>query len=537
MSFKHFEYSRRDFLKFLGSSAIATSSFPLLSNCTSTNANTAGAKSYYSSLGSLSMLPPSREDKLGLIPELKYQLLLSSFTSINKKNELFGFNCDYTAFIPLKGDKNEGILWVNHESPPPAIYFNQSTSTKPSKDRINKEMESVGGSLIHLKKNILNNWDIVIDSPYNRRLSGNSPIPFAADSVVHGSSKSIGTMGNCAGGITPWGTFLSCEENTDDYFGTVELKKNGEIKRTPSKYYQWDLYFDRPAEHYGWVLEIDPLTGSAKKHLSMGRFAHECATTIEVADGRCVVYLADDAEEEHLYKFISHKKGFLETGDLYVADLTKGKWLSLDLKKSPELQKVFKTNIDILTHTRVAAKIMGATPLDRPEDIEIDPRSGAVYVTLTNNKKRNNYFGKILKIEEDKNDHTSMTFKASDFLIGGETSGIACPDNLCFDPSGHLWITNDISSSALNSDPYKKFANNGLYFVPLNGKNAGVPIQIASAPVGAELTGPSFSPDGSSLFLSVQHPGEGSILEKGYTSTWPTGVKPLPSIVVISSNH
>ena len=144
------------------------------------------------------------------------------------------------------------------------------------------------------------------------------------------------------------------------------------------------------------------------------------------------------------------------------------------------------------------------------EDIEIDPISGNILISLTNNKPKKDFHGSILKIKETNGKFDALTFSASTFIAGGEETGLTCPDNLAFDLAGNLWITSDISGSSMNKkdNQYTSFKNNALYVIPRHGKDAGNVIRVASAPKDAELTGPWFSPDGKTLFLSVQHPGE-----------------------------
>ncbi len=250
-----------------------------------------------------------------------------------------------------------------------------------------------------------------------------------------------------------------------------------------------------------------------------------------------MVYSGDDSNDECLYKFISEQPENLRDGKLYVANTEKGEWISLVYEEQPILQEKFKNQTEVLVRLRQAAKLVGGTPLNRPEDIEIDPLTGDVLVALTNNKPKGDYLGEILKIEEaDNTDKTSLTFKASTYLAGGEETGFACPDNMAFDPAGNLWFTSDISGSAMNKEPYLPFGNNGLFLVPSWGANKGKVLQIASAPVDAEFTGPFFAPDGQTLFLSVQHPGERSPSLSELTSNWPNGKGeiPKPSVVCIS---
>ncbi len=327
-----------------------------------------------------------------------------------------------------------------------------------------------------------------------------------------------------------------CEENYDDFYGETIFSSGKKTWLPGSNYNQWRDYYPNPPEHYGWVNEVDPFTGKAKKLVALGRFAHESATVTLGNDGRPVVYSGDDHNNECLYKFISNKRGSLEHGELFVADVVNGRWLSLNRNQHPGLQKRFKDQTDVLIHCREAARIVGATLLDRPEDVEIDPNTKAVFVALTNNKTKGNLHGSIMKIVEDGGDHASLTFKASTFQTGGTSAGFSCPDNLAFDRKGNLWMTNDISDSVLNKGPYQPFGNNSLFYIPMSGKNAGEVIRVATAPMTAEFTGPSFSPDGRTLFLSVQHPGEGTEDLSRPLSRWPEGGTSMPksSVVAIS---
>jgi secreted PhoX family phosphatase len=212
----------------------------------------------------------------------------------------------------------------------------------------------------------------------------------------------------------------------------------------------------------------------------------------------------------------------------------------LDWDNQPILKNKFKNQTEVLIRAREASKLLGATPLNRPEDIEIDPITGHVFVSLTNNIPKKDYHGSILKIEETNGDFDALTFKASTYLAGGEENGFSCPDNLAFDLSGNLWMTSDMSGSSMNKEdkPYMPYKNNSLFVIPRYGKDVGKVIRVASAPRDAELTGPWFSPDGKTLFLSVQHPGEQTVDINNPTSKWPfdkDGV-PKPAVVAIKGD-
>lgn len=506
-------FNRREFVKFLGGTTLALSP---LAACRKQASSDVSSKI-------IEGISFSKKDDFILSPGFDYDLVVSFQDKISDK-DTFGANNDYTAPIAL--NEQEVILWVNHEYPDLLVGSKWEKGIERTKEMIDGERYSVGGSLIHLKKEG-KKWNLVFNSQYNRRLNGTTEIPLISDRPIEGKTSAIGTFANCAGGVTPWQTILTCEENYYQYYGERNFATG---LRSPSRL-GWEKYYDNPPEHYGWVVEVEPKTGKAKKLTGLGRFAHECATCIRTKDGRVAVYSGDDKNDEFLYKFLSDSPDSLEKGELFVADIKAGKWLSLSLDKQPLLKKTFKDQTEVLINCRRAAQMLGATPLARPEDIEINPGNGDVLVCLTNNKPKNNFHGSILKVSEEGGDHASMTFKASDFLVGGED--FSCPDNMAFDSAGNLWFATDMSGSAMHKAPYKKFKNNGLFYVPLKGAHAGKVIQVASAPTDAELTGLSFSPDGETLFLSVQHPGEKSKSVRELTSHWPKGGNELPLSSVV----
>ncbi len=534
--------NRRSFLQFLGRAGLGLSAGGLLINldsCSSENQNT-GIKKGQILPFPLQDIPHSLEDKIILAEGLNYEVLIRWGDAISEK-DTFGYNNDYTAYIPFDADKpDDGMLWVNHEYLKELFVsgFNDTDRSKKTKEEVEKEMYSVGGTLVRIKKDENDKWKIVANDERNRRLTAKTEIPFDWNEPIAGSNIALGTFANCSGGVTPWGTILTCEENYEMFYGETDYSDPGNPKRIADKYldYGWSAYYDCPPEHYGWVVEVNPLSGEAKKLVALGRCAHECATVHQAKDGRLVVYSGDDSNDRCLYKFISKEAENLREGKLYVADTKKGEWLSLVYEEQEILQKNFKNQTEVLVRLREAAVLVGGTPLHRPEDIEIDPLSGNVLISLTNNKAKGDYHGEILKIEEEDNDNkTSLRFKATTFLAGGEETGFTCPDNMAFDPKGNLWLTSDISGSAINLEPYQNFGNNGLFMVPNRGKDKGKVIQVASAPVDSEFTGPFFSPDGETLFLSVQHPGEQSKSLDKLTSNWPDGGMnlPKPSVVCI----
>lgn len=543
-------YNRRKFISFLGKASLGAATLPPYlvgcGNATTPSKEFSESKEGFQHLKDLVLegLEPSDQDDLLLAKGLDYHTVIKWGDEISDKDS-FGFNNDFTCFIPLdKNNPKDGLLWVNHEYVDPKFVsgFDPGKYDNPKEyrtiEQVDKEMYAVGGSIVRIREEN-GKWSVVKNDPYNKRFTAQTPIPMNWDTSIEGKKVAIGTNSNCSGGITPWNTFITCEENYQSCFGETEYDQNGIRSKAPSMY-GWEAFYNYPPEHYGWVVEIDPQDGSAQKHIALGRFAHECCTLYELEDKRVVAYSGDDKKDEHLYKFISSKPGSLKEGTLYVADTINGKWLSLDWESQPILKEKFSDQTEVLIRVREAAKLLGATELNRPEDIEIDPITGNILVSLTNNKNKNDYHGSILKVEETDGKFDALTFRASTYLAGGETNGFSCPDNLAFDLSGNLWITSDMSGSAMNKEdgPYMPFKNNSLFLVPRYGKDKGKVIRVASAPRDAELTGPWFSPDGKTLFLSVQHPGEQTSDLKNPTSKWPFDEDniPKPAVVAITGD-
>ncbi|SDH57157.1 hypothetical protein SAMN04489735_103324 [Aneurinibacillus thermoaerophilus] len=478
------------------------------------------------------------KDDLVLPQGYKYDIVALYGDKINAKGDTFGFNADFTCFLPINGSSEHGLLWVNHEYLGELEYYvtgydalnADPKNNKRTAEQIEKYLYSLGGSVIEVKKEN-GQWRLISDSKYGRRVSGLTKHtltgPAAGSPAVGGTREVIGTFANCSGGVTLWNTILSCEENFDS---VVEDTKR------------------KDATHYGWVVEVDPFdpNSTPKKHTALGRFSHENTAMTIAPGGQLVVYMGDDANDQYVYKYVSkgtYKQDagkantkLLEEGTLYVANFGKGKWIALDYEKNEALQKAFKSQADVLVNCREAAKVVGATPMDRPEDLEVHPIDGTVFISLTNNSKHGNFYGQVIRLFEEDNNHAAEEFTFEIFAAGGPQSGFAAPDNLAFDSAGNLWVVTDISSSSMNSGIYKTFGNNGLFFIPTSGPDKGIASQFASAPVGAEMTGPWFTPDEKTLFLSVQHPGENLESYAAPTSHWPRGGASiaLPGVVAIT---
>ncbi len=522
------DISRREFLKFMGITYTAAMFAPA---CVSTPPPQMPVSPFpFTPIG------PSTDDALKLANGFRYDILLRWRQKLNLKGDLFGFNNDYIAYLPLNPvNPFDGLMWVNHEYHDPYFVSDWRPGQTRTSTHFNKERKEVGGSIVHIQR-LENRWQMVENSKFNRRLDAFTPIPLISERPIMGRTTALGTLANCAGGVTPWGTVLTCEENYDNFVGEAVFTNGQRTVQEMDGYLSWMKGVKLPPEHYGWVVEVDLKSGAAKKLCALGRFAHECATTTVAADGRTVVYSGDDHENEHIYKFIARKPGSLEQGELFVADIKNGRWLPISRAKDERLKKAFMDHTEMLIRTREAAKIVGATPLPRPEDIEIDPASKNILVALTGNKSTKDYYGSILKIIEKDANPLSLEFTSSAFSAGGPETGFANPDNLVFDRKGNLWMCNDMSGTVMHKEPYEKFGNNGLFYIPLSGPAAGQAVQVASAPLGAELTGPCFSPDGKTLFLSVQHPGERGHLRPQMVSHWPDGgdTIPAPCVVAIS---
>lgn len=506
------DMDRRDFLKFLGGSTALVGSgagLNFLASCTSKTATLKG-------------ITPSLKDQLILADGFKYDRLISWRDAI-APGAFFGDNNDFTSFMKI--NNSEAFLWVNHEYTNPVF----SSGKERTLANIKQERKEVGGSILKLIRGP-RGWEVKKNDPYNKRIDATTPIPFSNNVRVLGELKAEGTLSNCAGGQTPWGTFLTCEENYDNQYG--ERAEDGTLD-TKRAFMEWYKHFNNPPEHYGWVVEVDPKTGKAQKHTQLGRFSHESATVVPT-DKSYVIYSGDDKNYECVYKFVSDEKDKIGKGTLYVANLDKNKWIALDREKHEVLKKNFKSQLEVLMYTRKAARLVGGTPLDRPEDIEQDPISGDIFISLTNNVKKHNFHGSILKIHE-KGDFHSEDFSWGTYKTGGIAGEFSCPDNLCFDQNGNLWICTDISGSKINKNPYKPFGNNGLFVIPRSGPHMSEVIQIASAPVDAELTGLSFDHEYKTLFMSVQHPGEKSPSKDQPNSHWPFGKgTPKSSVVMIT---
>lgn len=521
--------------------------------------------------------------------------------SESKQLKQFGYNNDYLGFVPMPaGDDGapRGILCVNHEFVSTLLMLPSAAEGYPGSmtpEMCLTEMAAHGGSVVELTLTA-DGWQPVIDSPYNRRITAHAT-PMTVTGPAAGSDRLkttadpegrtvAGTMNNCAGGITPWGTWLMAEENINGYFlGTLpeghRETENHTRFSVPSGWYQWGRHFDRfdvgkePNEpnRFGWVVEVDPMNPNAnpKKRTALGRFKHEGAESVVAPDGRVVVYMGDDQRFDYVYKFVTAgqidpnapelNRDLLDEGTLYVARFDEDGWVEwLPLVFGEGLltpENGFHSQADVLIDTRLAADLLGATPMDRPEDVEPDPSTGKVWVMLTNNSRRtedeidaanpraDNRFGHIIEISEPDGDFTATQSRWEILVRCGDPSvaeigatwnpltsdqgWYGSPDNCAVDPSGRLWVATDGNHNTGAAD--------GIWAMETTGEGRGTSKAFFRAPVGAEVCGPRFTPEGETLFVSVQHPGDGDgATFAAPTTRWPDfdeGVPPRPSVVAI----
>ncbi|MEU7766996.1 PhoX family phosphatase [Nocardia sp. NPDC049190] len=529
----------------------------------------------------------------------------------------FGYNNDFAALLPIEGQANSYLLVVNHEYTTSPHMFRGYDKQAPTGEQIAVTMAAHGLTVVEVHGESGSGKLVPAFGKYNRRITATTEFtltgPAAGSDFVKTSAdpsgtKVLGTFANCSGGLTPWGTVLSGEENFNAYFANSDkvtdsaaaarLKRYGlAAGKTVNQWERADKRFDLAQEpnevnRFGYVIEVDPWDPASTpiKHTAMGRLKHEAATIYVTNNGDVVSYTGDDEKFDYMYKFVSSRKvqsgagvasmrhnlTILDAGTLYVAKLSgdhadkidgtgaepsdhgftgTGQWIPLLETGSDGKGKSLVEGMsaeEVAVFTRLAADKVGATKMDRPEDFEANPRTGKVYVALTNNDNRGaagkqgpdeanprnlNKNGQILEIDDN---HTGTTFTWSLLLVCGDpaaadtyfagydktkVSPISCPDNLAFDPYGNLWISTD--GNALKS-------NDGLFSVVLDGPNRGQTKQFLTVPRGAETCGPVVTE--SRVMVCVQHPGEADDASpENPLSHWPDGgsAQPRPSVAVV----
>lgn len=482
-------------------------------------------------------------------------------------------------------------------------------------DEVLKEINAHGVSVMHVRRGADGTWTQV-DDPRNRRITGLTPMDIAGP--VRGSkhvltkyspdgTRTRGTLNNCAHGVTPWNTYITAEENWAGYFRNgdqtdqkpslpLEHARYGVVAGGRSRY-GWELATGGADEYvrfdatkrgaaatddyrnepntFGWMVEIDPFKPDSVpvKRTHLGRFAHEGVVFAPAVAGRSVVcYSGDDSRFEYIYKFVSQRPydaatangSLLDRGTLYAAKFNAdgtGDWLALVLGQNGLTAEAgFADLADILVNTRTAADKAGATKMDRPEWGAVDPKTGEVYFTLTNNTARidaqvdpvnpraKNQFGQIVRWTEQGGDHTATKFRWELFVISGPSSSsktvagqplaadglFACPDGLWFDADARLWIQSDIGEAEQNKGDLKEFGNNAMLAAdPKTGEIR----RFLTGPKGQEITGVITTPDQRTMFVNVQHPGATTTKEEfqagKINSSWPDGGSAFPRSATI----
>lgn len=455
--------------------------------------------------------------------------------------------------IPGKDPNKNGLLAINHEN---TDTFMLDLATRDSVDQAKAKLSNVGVDIVEIMLNETSNkWEVVVGSNYNKRYTGNTLYKTSGPAATV-LGDVVGTLNNCASGPTPWGTYLTCEESTDNYFDPSQDERG-----------------------YGWVVEIDPLNEIAAlstpvKHTAMGRFDHENTAYMLNANNRVAFYMGDDARSGSIYKFVptgsynpsnrAANAGLLSDGKLYAAKFNAdgtGQWLELsqgqngltvgaqdpgrsDITPVAPVTVDFATQADVVINCKAAARVAGATQMDRPEWITVGP-DNKVYCTLTNNSQRTvtdtanprpaNSHGHIIEWTETNNDATSTTFTWEIFLLAGsqKLSGenlkgningdeFSSPDGLRVDPQGRLWVQTDADTGPTTTSV---FGNNAMYHVDQTTKRS---TRFLVGPDGCEITGLAYTPDLKTFFINIQHPGTG----------WPVASQPgRSSTIVVRHNE
>jgi secreted PhoX family phosphatase len=547
-------------------------------------------------------VPASLRDAVVVPPEYEFQVLYrwGDPTGIGSSLPAFrpdasntaedqalqaGMHHDGMHFFPLGSDGRRALLVLNHEyTDEQQLHADGAAPLTAAKVR--KSQHAVGVSVIEIER-LPSGWRQVLPSGYARRIHARTPMhiagPAAGSALLQTAADPsgrvvLGTLANCAMGVTPWGTYLTCEENFHGYFG-ADKSLGGTSDAAARRYgttpggqwvdwYRFDERFDvlkhpNESHRFGWVVEIDPMdpTSTPIKRTALGRKCTESATCTLTRDGRVAVYMGDDARFEFIYKFVSRdrvrpggyaaNRDLLDHGTLYAARFDasgQGAWLELTNGDNGHADQA-----EVLVHARLAASARGATPMDRPEWVAIHPRTAEVFVSLTNNSQRgapgrpavdaanpraNNLGGHIMRWTEAGADAAATTFTWSHFVLAGDPAvpgtdtrypspqadAFGAPDGLHFDSAGLLWIQTDMSGQAIGKGTYANLGNNALLCADLA---TGSIKRFLTGPNGSEITGCVVTPDRSTLFVNIQHPGETS--DSGgarANSAWPDGSEP-----------
>ena len=504
--------------------------------------------------------------------------------------------------LPANGaSSTHGLLAINHEYTDDGLLH--PGGMEPwTPEKVRKAQAAHGVSIVEVRLED-GRWRVVRPSVYARRVTAATPIRFTGPAAGHPLLRTtadssglvaLGTLNNCAAGRTPWGTYLTCEENFNAYFVNraqpvpAEQRRYGITDRGLG--YRWHEHDERfdAARHphepnrFGWIVEIDPYEPGRGpvKHTALGRFKHENAAVTVAPDGRVVVYMGDDERFEHIYKFVSRgrfdrgndsaNRRLLEDGTLYAARFDAaggGEWVELTQGRNGlDAAAGFATQAELLVNVRRAADFVEATKMDRPEWITVDPRTRDVYCTLTNNTSRgkdgqpgpnaanprpDNVFGHIIRWRDGGGDPTATRFRWDVFVLCGDPTHVdagkrgtirgdvfGSPDGLWVDRRGVLWIETDVSTNVLNRDDYARLGNNQMLAADPTTREVR---RFLTGPAGCEITGVTVTPDGTTMFVNIQHPGETASERSNPSaptavSAWPDGAsggRPRSATVVI----
>ena len=471
------------------------------------------------------------------------------------------------------GDKamassTKGMLCVNHEYGTNSHALGKSMPESLEDVRLSQNIHGV--SVLKLKYHYVRGWKVE-KSPNARRITVNTPVNFsgpAADSELLQNPNGnipLGTVNNCGSGATPWGTYLTCEENFNGYFGannafspTEEQDRYG--LNSNGFGYGWHLYdkrFDLSDEDYaneqhrfGWIVEIDPHDASNPpvKRTALGRFKHEAISIAESSNGQIAAYMGDDQRFDYCYKYVSDNpwketvrvgKSPLDEGKLYVARFDEGgtgEWLELTID-NPILANRFNSQGELLIFARVAADLLGATPMDRPEWTTIG-KNGEVFWTCTNNSRRTetnianpeapNSDGHIIRTK-DSNDHLGTTFMWDIYLLASstrETEGVFTDPDLAYaDEDGRLFIGTDGGQPDGLQDQ--------LVVIDTTQENPE-PKRLLVGVSSDEITGFTMTPDRRTAFVNIQHPGNGSPSDTNFPADYDGTTIPRDCTLVIT---
>ena len=477
-----------------------------------------------------------------------------------------GMHHDGMQFYPLDGSSTHGLLAINHEYTDDGLLHPGGLQPWTA-EKVRKAQMAVGLAVVEVRLGAHGRWQQVRPSRHARRTTMDTLFAIGGPAAGHPLMRTaadpqglrvLGTVANCGSGMTPWGTYLSGEENFHFLFSggeapTADQRRWGLARGGWYRWAEHDPRFDtrrHPNEfhRFGWVVELDPYDPDSVpvKRTALGRGTHEGAWVAVTRDARAVVYSGEDTRFEYLYRFVSRDRiapggakanaTLLDHGTLSVARFDadgSGRWLPLVHGQGPLVpSNGFADPAEVLIKTRQAADLLGATRMDRPEWLAVDARSGHVYCSLTGNDRRGipglpgvdaanprerNAMGHILRWKED-GDHDAETLRWEHFVLAGDRSqpraeaqgnvrgdDFACPDSLAFDPSGRLWICTDIGSRDIGKGEFSGLGHNALLACdPATGEMR----RFLTGPAQCELAGTCFTPDGRTLFVNIQHPGE-----------------------------